>query len=152
MKKILSLWLAMILAFSSMLSLVSCGSNNDEKINLTLSNYEDYISIDSARVYGTGSPTWSSYLSAYQYPNAEGSVSISGVYGYEYTDVVIDITIHFHYGDDYHEMPISVNLNKGGNGRGSNIEKLKGFGWANEWIQKHAYYEVTSVKGYVSKA
>ena len=120
MKKTLSLLLAMILVFLC-LTLASCGSGSEssKSIKLTLENYEDYLSIDSAKVYGTGSPYWSSYLSAYQYPYAEGNVLISGVYNYEYDDVVINITIHIHYGKDYKEIPISVKLNKGGSGKGS---------------------------------
>ena len=151
MKKITTIILILSMT-CALLTLSGCGNDknqNNDKISLTVDNCEDYISVDSAKVYGTGNSFWSSNLSAYMYYSAEGTVSISGLSNYEYNNVVVNITIHFSYGTDNRSIPISVYLNKGGNGKATNTIKLDG--WTNDWIQKYAYYEITSVSGSISK-
>ena len=157
MKKIVSMMLVAIMLFS----LVACtggtptnsnggNSSSNQTIKLTLDNYADYLTI-SANIYGDGNKSWSSYLSAYQYGEAKGTASVSGISNYEYNDVTVKITIYFSYGNEEHDIPITVRLNKGGSGSGTGMYDFRNGPWANEWIQKYAYYEVTSISGSVSR-
>lgn len=155
MKRIVAIILVaiMLLSLVAFTGCTSTGQTGDSpsnnEIKLTLDNYSDYLTI-SANVYGDGNKTWSSYLSAYMYGEATGTARVSGISNYEYNDVTVKITIYFSYGNEEHDIPITVRLNKGGSGSGTGMYDFRNGPWANDWIQKYAYYEVTSISGSVN--
>lgn len=134
----------------SCFGLFACGKNTKSGTKITLDNYDEYLSI-SARVYGSGTSSWLSYNKEYGYHEATGSVSISGINGYEYINCVINVQINFSYGDSYNSIDISVKINRGGTGAQSESVYLDQY-WASSWITKYASYHVTSVSGSIIKA
>ena len=146
---------AFLLLIARCVSLVACGNSSsqnssNEDIKLSLDNYEDYISV-YAKVYGDGYSTWSSYVSDFLYGDATAEAQISGISNYEYNDVVITVTVYFSYGSTERSIPLNIKLNKGGSGKSSKTIDINDGLWANEWIQKYAYYNVTAVSGSVSR-
>lgn len=153
MKKTLSLLLAMLLVLSSMLTLASCGSKDDNKIYLTLENYEQYLNV-SAKYYGEGA-TWSSLQRKYVYPQIVNSVSVASTSSFvKFYDCVIEVKIvgqySYTYSKDYDKTTsetITITLSLGGTG--SNSKTI------NTSLGSKAYdivgrgYEVISVSGYV---
>ena len=155
MKKIFSLLLAMLLVLSSMLTLASCGSvdDSDDRINLTLDNYEQYLNV-SASYYGEGA-TWSSLQRKYVYPQIVNSVSVASTSSFvKFYDCVIEVEIvgqySYTYSKDYDKTTsetITITLSLGGTG--SNSKTI------NTSLGSKAYdivgrgYEVISVSGYV---
>ena len=156
MKKTISLLLAVLLLLTSILSLASCGSAKDKKDNkiyLTLANYEQYLDV-SARYYGDGA-TWSSLQKKYVYPQIVNSVSVTSTSSFvKFYDCVIEVKIvgqySYTYSKDYDKTTsetIVITLSLGGTG--SNSKTI------NTSLGSKAYdivgrgYEVVSVSGYV---
>ncbi len=154
MKKTISLLLAMLLLLTSMLSLASCGSNNDSdndnKIYLTLQNYEQYLDV-SARYYGEDG-RWSSLFSRYNYGSVVSSATVTSTSSFvKFYNCVIEVRI---VGEYYYtasskkttDETIKVTLSIGGSGSGSKIENVYN---DNAHDIKGKGYEVISVSGYV---
>jgi len=155
MKKTLSLLLAMLLVLSSMLALASCGSgsdSNDEdnKIYLTLENYEQYLDV-SAKYYGEDG-VWNSLGKDYYYNKIISSASVSStspLVKFYNCSITIKITGQYEYGSDTKnttaELKISLSLGGTGSAKEDTVTRysntlhdIKGIG-----------YEVVSVSGYV---
>lgn len=161
MKKTLSLLLAMLLVLSSMLTLASCGSESgfnddnkiDNKIYLTLENYEQYLDVN-VRYYGENG-RWSSLQSKYVYPQIVNSVSVTSTSSFvKFYGCSIKVRVvgqySYTYSKDYDQTTdetIIVTLSLGGTGddykiidtsKGSDAYDILGLG-----------YEVISVSGYV---
>ena len=154
MKKTLSLFLAMLLVLSSMLTLASCGSesgfNDDNKIYLSLENYEQYLNV-SARYYGEDG-RWSSLFSRYNYGSIVSSVTIASTSSFvKFYNCVIEVRIvgeyyYTAYDKKTTDETIKVTLSIGGSGSGSKIENVLN---DNAHDIKGMGYEVVSVSGYV---
>ena len=128
MKKTLSLFLAMLLVLSSVLALASCGSesgSNDNKIYLTLTNYEQYLDV-SAKYYGENG-RWSSIEKDYLYPQIKNSVSVTSTSSFvKFYNCVIEVKIVGQYTyilnkfcDKTTFETIKVTLSLGGTGSNS---------------------------------
>ncbi len=149
----------LVLLFSFVLTFVSCASNGDsndkigsrdDRIELTLENYEQYIDV-SARYYGEGG-TWSSLFSRYDYKSVVSSATVTSTSTFvKFYNCSIKVRI---VGEYYYtasskkttDETIEVSLSIGGSGRASKVENVSN---ANAHDIKGKGYEVVAVSGYV---
>ena len=149
MKKTISLLLVMLLLFTLMLNLASCGSN-DNKIYLTLDNYEQYLEV-SAKYYGEDAD-WNTLFYRYDYSSVVSSATVTSTSSFvKFYDCVIEVRIVGEYYYTAHDKKttdetIKVTLSIGGSGSGSKIENVHN---DNAHDIKGRGYEVVSVSGYV---
>ncbi len=156
MKKTISLLLAAFLMFASIFSLFSCGSeggsegDSEDKIYLTLENYEQYLDV-SAKYYGEDG-VWNSLGKDYYYNKIISSASVSStspLVKFYNCSITIKITGQYEYGRDTRNTTaeLEMSLSLGGTGSAkedtvtsysNSLHDIKGIG-----------YEVVSVSGYV---
>jgi hypothetical protein len=148
MRKIICLLLALFMIFTSIFSLTSCGSN--EKIYLTLENYEQYLDV-SASYYGEDR-IWSIQFSQYCYENIVNRATItSKLPSAKFYDCIIKVrVIGEYYYTAYDKKTtyqiIKIPLNISGNGSDSKIENVYN---ENAHDIKNKGYEIVSVSGYI---
>ena len=115
MKKIISL----VLVIAITLSFISCGEKNTP---LTLENIEDYIEINASVKpgYTTRCLFKDDWVNLYK--TLDCALTVSGVPGYEFNDVVIEIRCYHippKHPDFESVQTIYIDLNLAGNGKGS---------------------------------
>ena len=159
MKRIISLLMSVILALSSMFTLASCNpqgnskenAEEDSKIYLTLSNYEQYLNV-SAKMYGKNGE-WSSSAKDYYYEYVTTSVEISStspLVKFYNCSISVRVVGNYRRGLEYTNYSVDntlvISLSLGGTG--SNYrDTFVMFSNANNIVGKG--YEVISVSGYV---
>lgn len=152
MKKTICLLLVVLLTISTLLIFTSCvddpddSKTNDNKIYLTLDNYDQYIKV-SARFYGEGMH-WNSFFSRYDYNYIVASAEISSTHpSIKFYGCKVEIKISGEYRTSSLNQVnpvLEISLSLGGTGSdykqytAGNGRDIKGHG-----------YSVVSVSGYV---
>ena len=155
MKKIISLLLALVLTLSLTLIFTSCDTSGEDnsKINLTLDNFEQYLTV-SAKMHGTDG-WWNSSWSEYRYEYITTSVEIASVsplikfYNCSVT-IRVEGTWQYKAESDIrnHSEVFEIPLNIGGSGSASNDWKYFDNCDDHKNITGKSY-QIVTVSGYV---
>lgn len=158
-KKLLMIMLCGVL----LIGLTGCGNgkSDNDTINLTMDNYEDYLDIEvdyNVGGYSTQLPGYSFYF----YDTIKGNVKVTGAStNYDYNNVEVEVKISGTY-DLYQktsqkysrgtekelDKTIIVKCNVGGSGEKSFSESLLGYTYMKSI---DARYEIVNISGSIKK-